>query len=110
MCSQNEFSVILDKVKLLVLNAIEIYDDCNFEILVNTDDLYRVIIEFNSCIGELIVNKPEFAPYRYVKFEVLSSIEKEIRYIYAWYDSEQEHIEGILTHIQEGLKIANEYR
>ena len=52
----------------------------NQDIVINNDCCFRTIIEWEKCMGELIIEEAEFAPYRYVSFNILSSIiiKKEI--------------------------------
>ena len=52
-----------------------------------------------------MVEEPEFAPYRYVSFSVLSNVTDEITSIFSWYDS----LEMIKDKIREGLLIGYTY-
>lgn len=81
----------------------------NQDILINNDYCFRTIIEWKKCMGELIIEEAEFAPYRYVCFNVLSSITEEITPIFYWHDSENDSLETITDKIKEGLLIAFKY-
>ena len=59
--------------------------------------------------SEIIVNQPYFAPYRYVKMEILSSINDIFEYVFVWYDCNEDSVEEILFHIRDGLEIASKY-
>lgn len=79
------------------------------DIVINNDYCFRTIIEWKKCMGELIIEEAEFAPYRYVSFNILSSITEEIMPIFYWYDSENDSLETIIDKIKEGLFIAFKY-
>lgn len=81
----------------------------NQDIVINNDCCFRTIIEWKKCMGELIIEEAEFAPYRYVSFNILSSITEEIAPIFYWYDSENDSLETIIDKIKEGLLIAFKY-
>lgn len=110
MDNQNNFSLILENVKLLIdeIDKKRIYKNGKFTVL-NNQDYYKVNIEFDNCIGEIIVNQPYFAPYRYVKMEILSSKNDNFEYVFVWYDCNEDSVEEILFHIREGLEIASKY-
>ncbi len=112
MSIQDEFSLILRAVALLISNIIkeDTYRRCKFNILKNDSTGYRVIVEFDNCMGEIIVAKPCFAPYRYVSLEILSSISDEFKRVFVWYDCDFDSIEDILFHIREGLEVASKYK
>ncbi len=111
MNNKKEFYAILEQVRSLVneIDMEKLYPNCNIDVLINETNFYRVIIEFSNCIGEIIVNQPDFAPYRYVKFEIISSITPEYAQVFVWYDNETNTVEEILTNIQNGLKIGYIY-
>ena len=86
------------------------YDkECNFDVLIDTETAYRVIIEFDNCMGEILVNQPYFAPYRFVKIEMLSSVCVEDTHIFIWYDSESDSVDEILFQIRKCFDIAKKY-
>ena len=60
-------------------------------------------------MGELIIEEAEFAPYRYISFNILSSIIDEITPIFYWYDSENDSLETIINRIKEGVLSAFKY-
>ncbi len=67
------------------------------------DDLnaFRVIIESESRMAEVVVEEPNFAPYRWVKMEVYEVDTESMTY--AWYDKNEDTLETILVNIDEGL-------
>mgnify|MGYP004642689061 CR=1 FL=1 len=110
MDSQETFSQILKAVKILVSEKkAELYKECNFDVLIDTETAYRVIIEFDNCMGEILVNQPYFAPYRFVKIEMLSSVCVEDTHIFIWYDSESDSVDEILFQIRKCFDIAKKY-
>jgi len=110
--NQGRLHIVLEAVKkyILEIEEKELYKKCNIEILIDSSDAYRVALQFDNCMGEIIVNQPDFAPYKHVKIEMLSSIDKEIKYIFVWHDNEKDTVEEILLNIKKGFDIANDYR
>ncbi|MBQ8527046.1 MAG: hypothetical protein IJ429_01105 [Lachnospiraceae bacterium] len=112
MDSKKTFSLILEAVKELVSKVVKEkkYIQCKFDILISTDTSFRVIVESNDCIGEILVSQTDFAPYRYVKIEILSSVDVENINIFTWYDSENDSLDEILFQIQKGIEIVSKYK
>jgi len=109
---QDQFSLILREVALLLDNIIKekIYQKCKFNILRNDSKGYRIIVDFDNCMGEILVAQPSFAPYRYVSFEIISSISDDFEYVFIWYDCDNDSVDDILFHVKEGLEIASKYK
>ena len=63
--------------------------------------------ESEKYIAELVVEREEFAPYRYVKMEILSLDSKYLTPIYIWDDSQNDSIKKILINLQIGLDLLN---
>ena len=105
------FSDILKSARETLFEELSRYPiQCyNQDRVINNDCCFRAIIEFEKCIGELIVEEADFAPYRFVSFNILSSIAEDITQIFCWYDSEDDSIETITQKIREGLLIAFNY-
>ncbi|MBP3800966.1 MAG: hypothetical protein J6I85_02890 [Clostridia bacterium] len=111
MSNKIEFLNVLKTVKETFTEELAKYPAkaYNKDIIIDTDHCFRVIIEWEKCIGELVVEKPEFAPYRYVSFSVLSSVTDEITSIFSWLDSINDSLEMIKDKIREGLLIGYTY-
>lgn len=111
MNNQTDFSLVLEKVKTIINDMItnEMYLDCKFDTLIDNEFCYRVIVEFDNCMGEIIVEEPYFAPYRYVGFQILSKLDTENEFIFVWYDDENSTVEEIVAHINEGMEFAAKY-
>lgn len=74
------------------------------EIIEHTDILYRVIFETEHSLAELIVNEPDFAPYRYVSFLVYSAKHlSEAIPLFSYYDNEESTIEEIIEQLNNGI-------
>lgn len=63
---------------------------------------FRVIFESADKMGELVVAQPDFAPYRFVSFQVLSTDETPV---FCYYDSESSTIREILDNLDAGLQM-----
>lgn len=75
------------------------------EILEDSDTLFRVIIESEHHMAELIANEPGFAPYRFVSFLVLgieSTLDKPP--LFCFYDDEFCSVTDILCGLDVILK------
>ncbi len=106
-----EFSNVLYYVKNTVLKELVNYpiDTYSKDIIWDNKRCFRIIIEWERCIGELIVNDEEYTPYRYVYFSILSSITDEVTTVFSWYDSDNDTLEIIRDKIQYGLSVAFNY-
>lgn len=81
----------------------------NKDVILDTDKCYRVIIEWKKCMGEIVIEQPEFAPYRYVSFKIVSCIDTDSLSLFCWYDSSDDSLDSIRAKIDEGLKIGFNY-
>ena len=111
MDNRIDFSLVLEVVKTLVsdIKESEMSKECKIDVVTDEEDGYRTILVFENCLGEIVVSQPDFAPYRYVKFEVLSSIDKEFKHVFLWYDCMEDTVETILFQLRKGFDVAREY-
>lgn len=70
------------------------------EVLLDTDSAYRVILESKTCMGELLVCIPDFAPYRYVSFQILSIGHGPV---YTFFDDDSCSVLHIIKKLNAGL-------
>ena len=96
------FLLVMDSVKQTINQLIVDYN-LTVTVLKNDKTCYRVIIEFKNSMGEIIVSQPDFAPYRFVQIEILSSISDEFKQIYYWGDENEDDLESIIFHIKKGI-------
>lgn len=61
---------------------------------------FRVFFESADKIGELMVARADFAPYRFVSFQILCTDETPV---FCYYDSEASTISQILAQLDAGL-------
>lgn len=111
MSNSIDFYNVLKNVKEALFEELSKYsnESYNQDIVIDNDFCFRTIIEWEKCMGELIIEEAEFAPYRYVSFNVLSSITEGITPIFYWNDSEDDSLETIINRLKEGLLIAFKY-
>ena len=102
MMTMDVFSIAMDLIKQSFFATIE-KNSLNFELTMNDDNGFRAIVNFSNCIGEIIVNQPAFAPYRYFQIEILSYDSKNFNRVYYWGDTQKSTINDIIKHLQEGL-------
>ncbi len=76
------------------------------EVFVKLDekDNYEVFFDWVNCMGQLIISKPDFAPYRWVRMEILDLTTE--RQLYLWQDSEGDSVEKNICRIEKGFSIA----
>ena len=102
----SDFQNVLRAAKSVFLNETQKYqNDCQTEVLIDNEECFRAIVEWEKCTGELLVERPDFAPYRFVRLCVLSSTEEKS--VFFWNDSDEtpdEITEKIKTGFRAGLE------
>jgi len=79
------------------------------EIVENNKERLYVILSFGECMAAIVVAEPDFAPYRFVSFEV-AAMENGIPTMpYSWYDEEGNTIEEIIKNLDKAIDVALEY-
>lgn len=79
------------------------------EIVENNKERLYVILNFGEYMAAIVVAEPDFAPYRFVSFEV-AAMENGISTVpYSWYDEEGNTIEEIVKNLDKAIDIALEY-
>ena len=104
---RNDFIDVLEAVKLTVeknTNSLE-HKGVKVEILVDTIDCYRAIVETDSYIGEIIVEQNIFSPHRFVRFEVYSIFDEDSNPRFLWYDSKENDLSDVVFNIEKGFGI-----
>lgn len=74
------------------------------EILQGDADGLRILWETPTHLAELLVCRGEYAPYRYVSFQVLD-IQRDVAQaaVYSYYDEENSTTEEILDALEQGI-------
>ena len=71
----------------------------------------RIIWETSTHLAELIVSRGEFAPYRFVSFQILDLLrEPDQALVYSYFDSEDSTMDEILTALDRGIELIKERR
>ena len=81
----------------------------NIDVILDTEKCYRAIIEWTRCMGEIIIEQPVFAPYRYVSFTIQSFVDTDNQSLFCWLDSSDDSLDTIRTKIIEGINIGFNY-
>lgn len=76
----------------------------------NKSDLFLAYFFLKECAAQVIVNDPEWAPYRYVGFEVFSIPEEKAQLVFSWYDSDEDDVDRIIQQLQAGMEYAVSYQ
>lgn len=81
----------------------------NVEIVKNEERLFWAIFHLNGCMAQVIVAEPQFAPYRNVSFEVVSTVCGETQSVFNWFDCDEDDTKGIIRNLQLGIEFAINY-
>jgi len=111
----NSSVILFNKIKTEIIKWVEDHisrfteEKIDVKEVNNNSDSYSVVFDFDNCMAEIDVNQPEFAPYRYVSFEVVAVVDNTSKLIYSWYDNDSTGIEEILFQLSKGIKYATNY-
>ena len=78
------------------------------EVLKNSLECFRVIFIFETNLAGLTVADPSFAPYRFVSFEVLGTVNGKTDLIQYWYDQDEMSIDDTIEGLSNAMKRAIE--
>ena len=79
------------------------------EIVENNNERLYVILNFGACMAAIVVAEPDYAPYRFVSFEVVAMENGNSTLLYTWYDQEGNTIEEIIKNLDKSIDVALEY-
>ncbi len=81
------------------------------EVLRDDPDGLRIIWETKTHLAELIVSRGEYAPYRFVSFQILNILrEPDQALVYSYFDSVDSTMGEILTALDRGIELIKERR
>ena len=103
-----EVKQVVDEVKKLVeaFQKKECFKECMFEQVVEEENKYCLIIYFPNCIGELMINEPEWSPYYFLKFEAVTYVSNVPTLIISWYMQKEHTLQDIISHLTRVLNDA----
>ena len=78
------------------------------EVLNDSLECFRVIFIFEMNLAGLTVADPGFAPYRFVSFEVLGTVNGKTDLIQYWYDQDEMSIDDTIEGLSNAMKRAIE--
>ena len=106
-----DINEVVCEVKTLVkkLQESECFVKCKFEQVQETPKSYRLFIDFPNCMGELMINEPECAPYHFVKFEAIADILGVPTLVVSWYSQKYDTLEDIALHLAQAINSAAKY-
>ena len=102
---ETTFSAILSAVKATMAEWPHFRD--HIRVMADSDCAYWAIIELEHCMGEIVVNESTWAPYRFVKMEILP-LDDGLP-VFAWYDGAGDDAAAVGRQIAAGLQAAMEY-
>lgn len=81
------------------------------EVLRDDPDGLRIIWETGIHLAELIVSRGEYAPYRFVSFQILDLLrEPDQALVYSYFDRQDSTMDEILTALDRGIELIKERR
>ena len=83
-------------------------NNVSVEMLSNNEHHLRAILTFGECLAELRVEKPDFAPFRFVCFEMLRIEHGDVSTVHTWYDNESSTLDEIIKSLDKAVDIALE--
>ena len=78
--------------------------DTQIRVMADSESAYWAVADFDYCMGEIVVDQPVWAPYRFVKMEILP-LDEELP-VFVWYDSADDDAAAVRQQITEGLNAA----
>lgn len=66
-----------------------------------------VSLENTECMAEIVVEHPDFAPYRFISFEVAAIEENQAKIVYSWYDTTGTTDFEIIANLDNGIAYLN---
>ncbi len=104
------FTMIRDAVAKVIRDISLKYSQENvmFQTLRDDDACLRIELKYESYLGEVIVEEPSFAPYRYVSLQVLGLRNGIPDLIHYWYDQEGMSVKETIDGLSDALNRALE--
>ncbi len=90
-------SLIKRKNELFRLNNITV------DIVTNTLLNYFVVFEKENYFAEIIIGKEEYAPYKFIYFDMIGGENPPPKTLYTWFDNEKTTIQDIIENIDKAL-------
>lgn len=88
-------NIIESKKKKIISNNIEI------EIVTDLELKYFTIFWKNNYLAHIIIGNPDFAPYKFICFEIIEIKSEKI--VYYWYDNEETTLQEIIENLDKAL-------
>lgn len=73
------------------------------------DKVYRVEFTCKNCMIEVVVDEPDWAPYRNVSCLIVALVNNIPEVVYCWYDSDEDNISDILEQLNRSIIVAINY-
>lgn len=100
---------LFQEIRLSIVSWVEENKDyfkenkLNTIFLRNENEGFVVSFENDIAMAELVVERPSYAPYRFVSFEIVALEEDEAKIVYRWYDKENTSINEIKHELKNGI-------
>lgn len=108
---QNTYQSVKSFVAKWIDKNKEDIKDKNISISILRDEETGLVVSFENeeVMAELVVEQPDFSPYRFVSFEVAAIEEDRAKIVYSWYDNDNTSQEEIGDSLQRGIDFIINY-
>ena len=79
------------------------------EILKDDESCLRVELNFGELLAEILVEEPDWAPYRYVSFQAVGTVNGVPDLLHFWYDKEDTSIEEVIENLDKAVTVVWEH-
>ena len=97
---------IIPPVRQWLHRCLKLHPEVRPEFVREMPDALRVVLHFPACMAELRIDRPGWAPYRFVCFEALSLQDGTALQDLFWYDAEGDTVERIVSQLQKKFSAA----
>jgi len=80
-------------------------NDILIEMLKDDRNCLRIGLDFGEILAEILVVKPDFAPFRYVSFQAVGLVNGIPDLLHFWYDNEESTIEDIINNLDKSIQV-----
>ena len=107
MSEELSLNNVIKTVKKVVKDELqELHNDyLKTEIVIDSRDCFRIIIEWEYCMVEILAEKADFSPYRFVRLSKGSFINDDVEF---WYDKPNDSLSTIESEIQRIILMASQ--
>ncbi|MDR0298970.1 MAG: hypothetical protein LBI13_02655 [Streptococcaceae bacterium] len=73
------------------------------EVIKDFPRIFEFSMDYNDCLAQIIVGDGMYTPYRFIAFEIVAFVDGGVKYIFTWYDKENDESADIIENLDKGL-------